>query len=176
MIPHSLWTSKKGKIVSANMVHCYIDESGNTGGNLFDPTQPHFYSGALIANFDFDAKHPLVMQNIARACGQEDFHANAIGLERLRPHLAGVQSLIKRENLRFYIGRVEKRHLALAKFFDVFFDPAENRAAPWHIYNSIQMRFLLLFNLNPIVSDGCVIGTAKALLLVAVDFRQSAIP
>ncbi len=135
------------------MVRCYIDESGNTGGNLIDPTQPYFYSGALIANFDCDAKHPLVMRDIAYACGQQDFHANAIGMERLRPHLSSLQSLIECENLRFYIGRVEKRHLALAKFFDVFFDPAENRAAPWHIYNSIQMRFLMLFNLNPIVSD-----------------------
>lgn len=136
-----------------NVIHCYMDESGNTGGNLFDPAQPFFYVGAVIATFDFDKKYPSILRDIARAGGQEDFHANALGMEKLRPHLPALQALIKRENIRFYIARVEKSHLVLAKFIDVFLDPYENRAAPWHVYNTIEMRFLMMFNLNSIVSE-----------------------
>lgn len=150
-LPASLIVPELGD--ASTMIHCYIDESGNTGGNLFDSTQPNFYTGAVIAAFDFDKRYPALLRDIAKSCGQDDFHANALGMERLRPHLPALQSLIKREKIRFFIGRVEKRHLILAKFIDVFMDPAENRAAPWHIYSTLHMRFLMLFNLNSIISE-----------------------
>ena len=135
------------------MIHCYIDESGNTGANLFDPIQPNFYSGAAITTFDFDKKYPDLLRNIAVSHGKEFFHANEIGLHGLKPHLKTIQSVIKRDNLRFHLARIIKKDLALAKFFDTFFDPHENRASPYHVYWALPLRFLLMIKLDRIVSD-----------------------
>ncbi len=32
----------------------YTDESGNTGENLFDTSQPYFWTGTLVSLFDID--------------------------------------------------------------------------------------------------------------------------
>ncbi|MCB1103417.1 MAG: DUF3800 domain-containing protein [Cephaloticoccus sp.] len=134
-------------------IHCYIDESGHTGANLFDPVQPIFYTGAVISCFDFDARYPTLLEDISRPHGLPRFHANELGLKKLQPHLSKIQSIIKRENIRFYLARVVKRDLALAKFFDTFFDPHENRSVPWHVYWILPMRFMLILKLDVIVSD-----------------------
>ncbi len=35
-------------------IYAYVDETGNTGHNLFDEVQPDFFTGALITKGDFD--------------------------------------------------------------------------------------------------------------------------
>lgn len=136
------------------MIHAYVDESGSTGPNLFDPIQPVFYTGTLISLFDFDKEYPDLLRRIAESTGRQSFHANELGVDIIRPHLPALQSIIKKRNLRFYLGRVVKRDLILAKFVDTLFDPHENRAAPWHCYWLLPMRFLLLIKLNAIADEG----------------------
>jgi hypothetical protein len=36
-------------------IFVYVDESGNTGKNIFDPAQPDFFTAALVSKGDFDA-------------------------------------------------------------------------------------------------------------------------
>ena len=35
-------------------IYAYVDEFGNTGKNIFDPSQPDYFAGALIFKGDFD--------------------------------------------------------------------------------------------------------------------------
>ena len=97
-------------------IHCYIDESGHTGANLFDPVQPIFYTGAVISCFDFDARYPTLLEDISRPHGLPRFHANELGLKKLQPHLSKIQSIIKRENIRFYLASIPIVGLVIALF------------------------------------------------------------
>jgi hypothetical protein len=35
-------------------VFAYVDETGNTGANIFDEDQPDFFTGALVTKSNFD--------------------------------------------------------------------------------------------------------------------------
>lgn len=35
-------------------MYCYVDESGNTGSNLFDEAQPALFYGVLTSKLDLD--------------------------------------------------------------------------------------------------------------------------
>ncbi|MBZ0252397.1 MAG: DUF3800 domain-containing protein, partial [Candidatus Methylomirabilis sp.] len=61
----------------------FVDESGNTGGNLFDVAQPFFTTGALITKSDFDAIYARRVFGFARALGVEILHANELGFEQI---------------------------------------------------------------------------------------------
>jgi hypothetical protein len=48
-------------------LYAYVDETGNTGHNLFDAAQPHFYTAALITKGDFDLSFAKPIRAIAAA-------------------------------------------------------------------------------------------------------------
>lgn len=52
----------------------YVDESGNTGANLFDPQQPTFMTCALITKTDFDHSFAPAVNKLAAKLGTKDLH------------------------------------------------------------------------------------------------------
>lgn len=64
-------------------MYAHIDETGNTGQNLFDDRQPVFYSATLMTREDFDVQHSGSMQVIAQSIGAEELHASQMGIERI---------------------------------------------------------------------------------------------
>jgi hypothetical protein len=64
-------------------IFVYVDESGNTGKNIFDPAQPDFFTAALVSKGDFDAVWGERITAIAQKFGAEALHANELGLGRL---------------------------------------------------------------------------------------------
>ena len=44
----------------------FVDETGNTGSNIFDEAQPDFFTGALITKSNFDALHKKTLRAICR--------------------------------------------------------------------------------------------------------------
>jgi hypothetical protein len=107
----------------------YVDETGNTGGNLFDPEQPWFITVGLMTKANFD----VLERNLFRACdanGEIDFHANRVGfekIERIAPRLLAVS---KKRDARFFISRVEKLYLATTKIIDTVLTLMRTR--PYH--------------------------------------------
>ena len=61
-------------------MHAYIDESGNTGFNLFDPAQPFFQNVAMSSLVDFDEVFHNRLQRMADRLGVTHLHANELGL------------------------------------------------------------------------------------------------
>ena len=62
----------------------FIDESGNTGNNLFDASQPVLRYGTLSSRLNPDASwrksaHAAMLRKLDVAC----LHANELGLSRL---------------------------------------------------------------------------------------------
>ena len=61
----------------------YTDESGNTGNNLFDPNQPWFWTGTLLAPSDFDHSAFGYMSRWRERLDVDELHGSEIGLHRL---------------------------------------------------------------------------------------------
>ena len=130
----------------------YVDETGNTGGNLFDPEQPWFITIGLMTKVNFD----VLERNLFRvrdANGEIDFHANEIGFEKIEQIAQRLLIVAKKRDTRFFISRVEKLYLATTKVVDTVFDSYENKAVPWQVYNLKHLKLILLFKLAHFVLD-----------------------
>ena len=60
-------------------IYAYIDETGNTGHNLFDIAQPDFFTAALISKGDFDIAHGSTVQRLAHKLGTDALHGRELG-------------------------------------------------------------------------------------------------
>ena len=125
----------------------YIDESGNTGNQIFDENQPLFITAAMVTRINFDLVYGPEVRNIAQKVGQTALHANELGVARIEEIADDLLKLIKRADARFFVSRLEKRYLAAAKIFDTFFDAGENLAVTWHVYWLKPLRLSLMFKL-----------------------------
>lgn len=145
-------------------MYAFIDESGNTGPNMFDPAQPVFYSVAVISRFDLDSQYGPIFRRMAAEVGQDSLHANMVGHSRLDPLLPQIQKMVKRDGVRFFIGRIVKRDLVLTKLADTLFDPGENQAVPWHVYNIRFLRLLNVLKLSLVASESVLRTFWEAIL------------
>ena len=150
-------------------MYAYVDETGNTGSNIFDPVLPVFMTAALITKTNFDIVHKKDIKLISRTIGEDVLHANVVGIERIEQIAGDLLNLFKRCDARFFVSRIEKRYLAATKFVDTLFDSFENKAVPWHVYNMRPMRLLLVFKVASILTE----DTAKKFWSSILEKRES---
>jgi len=129
-------------------VYFYVDESGHTGPNLFDPAQPVLYYGVLSSPRNVDTLALPDVLRLRNALGVERLHASELQAEQFEPLGPSLSSLQKRLDLRFDIYEVHKRDHAIIAFFDQIFDCHMNPAVAWHHY-WMPMRYFLLLNWPP---------------------------
>ena len=134
-----------------DQLHAYIDESGNTGANLFDPKQPHFFTVAMSSPTDFDVEFREDVERIARDLGVRYLHANEIGLKRVEKIAMDVVDVIERSQVRFHHVLVSKPDSAMFQFFYALFDPGENQAASGTAYWCRVLRFEMVVQLASIM-------------------------
>jgi hypothetical protein len=149
----------------------YVDEAGNTGGNLFDDEQPWFLTIGLMTRANFDVLEPRLFANGGGLNG--DFHANALGLDNIEKIAPALLAAAKRRDARFFASRLEKLYLATAKIVDTVFDSHENKAVPWHVYNLRHLRLVMLFKLAHYVLDRDVVKLLWDALLHKNSRRSS---
>lgn len=152
-------------------MYTYADESGNTGSNVLDPDQPFYYSGALMSQAALDEKYRAEFARYAAAQGHSHLHAGEMGMGKLVKLLARLERIIQKDRIRFFLGRMEKKWFVLAKFFDLVFDPHDNRGVAQLHYWVGPLRFLLLDHLHRIVRDEDLTEMWPA--LIAADFEAS---
>jgi hypothetical protein len=140
--PLSAARSQDGKTT----MFAYVDETGNTGGNLFDPEQPWFITIGLMTKANFDVLERNLF-SARHANGEIDFHANEVGFEKIEQIAPRLLIVAKKRDARFFVSRVEKRYLATAKIVDTVFDSHENKAVPWQVYKLKHLKLILLFKL-----------------------------
>ena len=133
-------------------MRAYIDESGNTGMNLFDPDQPYFLNVAMSSPVDFDDVFQERVARLAHAVGVDYLHASEMGVGRVESIAQSLIELVEFSQVKFYFTSVKKPDVAVIKFFDAIFDPGENPAAPLHSYNIRELRFLLLLKFASILN------------------------
>ena len=132
----------------------FVDETGNTGKNIFDPDQPDFFTGALITKTNFDVLHGNRLRSIAMRAGSVPaLHASVVGMGPIEKNADDILNLLKKVDARFFVSRVEKRYLLATKVYDVFFDSGENPAASWSAYNIRPLRMILCFKVATMITE-----------------------
>ena len=134
-------------------MYAYIDETGNTGENLFDENQPVFLTAALITKTNFDLVYKRAIKTICRKLGVEALHANELGFGRLEDIALDLLKVLKESDARFFLFKVVKKDLAATKLVDTIFDSGENLSVPWHIYNFKPLRLLLVFKVAYLLDE-----------------------
>jgi hypothetical protein len=132
-------------------VTAYTDESGNSGLNIFDNTQPWFWTATLLTESDLerDASH---FRTLAENLGEAEIHANELGSARLNSIARSLCSTIVLHNCRFVFTVVEKRHVASMKLVDTLLDAGNNKAVHYFHYNARIFRLTLATYLMLITS------------------------
>lgn len=133
-------------------MYFYIDESGQTGLNLFDETQPHLYYGVLSSKTNIDILAQKTVKNLRKRLNVERLHGAELGNGKLIEIVDDVIKLRKKFNLKFDLYKVVKADHALICFFDQVFDQGMNPAVPWTAYWT-PLRYILLIKLAYLFDD-----------------------
>lgn len=130
----------------------YVDESGQTGPNLFDAAQPMLYYGVLSSRMNLDVVAEPILASMRRRLQVPRLHAAELGVGRLVAISPGLVQLSKRLEMRFDIYRVAKPDHAIICFFDQVFDQGMNPAMTWTGYWT-PLRYMLLLKLATLFDE-----------------------
>jgi hypothetical protein len=122
----------------------FVDESGNTGLNLFDKNQPKLYYGILGCRANLDVIAEPLLKELRQSLAVKRIHANELGVARLTTIAEKVTRFSKKNDLRFSLYKVSKPDHAIITFFDQVFDAGLNEAVSWQHYWT-PLRYVLLF-------------------------------
>lgn len=125
-------------------MYCYVDESGNTGANLFDPAQPILYYGLITSKTNLDVTAEPLLRAARKRLDVERLHANELGVSRLSEIAQSLGRFALQRDVRFSLYKVVKPDHAVITFFDQVFDSGLNDAVPWHHYWT-PLRYVLIF-------------------------------
>lgn len=127
-------------------MYFYVDESGQTGNNLFDKNQPFLYYGVLSSKYNLDVLAEPDINRLRQSLGVSRLHAQELGVNGLDKIGRELVTFRKKFDLRFSLSRVNKIDHALICFFDQVFDQGNNPAVPWSAYwTPIRYVYLLYF-------------------------------
>jgi hypothetical protein len=124
-------------------VFFYVDESGNTGLNLFDGSQPNLLYGLLSSKVNLDALAEPHLQRLRRRFGVSRLHATELGIGRLSAAAPTLLDLVRKHDIRFALYKLVKLDYAIIQFFDQVFDQGLNPAVGWATYWT-PLRYVML--------------------------------
>lgn len=96
-------------------MHFYVDETGQTGRNLFDKTQPILSYGVLSSEADLDKVAEADLAALRKTLGVERLHAAELGVHRLSEVVDTLLVLQKNHRIRFDIWQVVKGAVWISK-------------------------------------------------------------
>lgn len=127
-------------------MYFYVDESGHTGANLFDPEQPMLYYGILSSHLNVDILAEDTLRALRRQSGVSRLHAAELGNSGLILMVDRLARLQRKLDFRFDMYKVSKPDHAIICFFDQVFDQGVNPAVTWSGYWT-PLRYVLLLKL-----------------------------
>ncbi len=131
----------------------YIDETGNTGLNMFDEEQSFFLNLAVLTNEDFDVAYSKEFEKILLNLNLKFLHAKNLTSSQKNLVAKEILDIISQSDIKFVAMDVDKKFHAATILFDTIFDAGENEAVPWRSYWVKEFRLVLLLNFINLVSD-----------------------
>ncbi|EGQ9353923.1 TPA: DUF3800 domain-containing protein [Vibrio parahaemolyticus] len=133
-------------------MYFYVDDSGQTGLELFDKNQPFLYYGVLSSKVNLDELALPSVQKLRKRLGVERLHAAELGNGRLVEIVDDLEVLRKKFDIKFDFYRIAKADHAIISFFDQVFDQGVNPAVPWTAYWT-PLRYVLLLKLASLFNE-----------------------
>lgn len=133
-------------------MYFYVDESGHTGKNIFDPHQSIFYYGVLSSKVNLDILALPYIQNIKKKLNIKRLHAADLSNTRIASLVPDIQQIHKEYGLTFDAYKVVKRDHILICFFESVFDSNVNQAVSKEHYWT-PVRYKLLLSLNSLFDE-----------------------
>lgn len=133
-------------------MYFYVDESGQTGHNLFDENQPMLYYGVCSSRLNLAVLLKPHFSAITKRFGWGELHANQLGVRELTKAAPTIERLIHDYKINFDLHRIAKVDFALICFFDQVFDQGVNPAMTWSGYWS-PMRYVLLLKVSALFDE-----------------------
>ncbi|MDY6790251.1 MAG: DUF3800 domain-containing protein [Thermodesulfobacteriota bacterium] len=130
----------------------HIDESGNTGNNLFDPNQPQLSYGVLSSTANVDVLGKPFHKKMLQELSVDSLHANILGVDKLTRISRLLYDLQKRIRFDFDYYFIHKPTFALTMFFDAVFDAGLNEAVKWDLYWS-PLRYPIIHRLATLFDE-----------------------
>jgi len=130
----------------------HIDESGNTGLNLFDRNQPRLSYGVLSSRLNVDVMGVAQHRKMLRTLGVDQLHANELGTEGLASIAEPLCLLQQKMAFRFDYYYIDKLAYAVVLLFDAVFDAGINEAVKWDMYWT-PLRYLSIFKLGYLLDE-----------------------
>ena len=115
-------------------MYFYVDESGQTGLNLFDEAQPILYYGVLSSPKKLNIRAREHVENIRQLLDVDRLHANVLGVDKLSSICQQIDTIQRKNRICFDIYKINKVDHAAISFFDQIFDQGLNKAVPWTAY------------------------------------------
>ncbi|MFP6847722.1 MAG: DUF3800 domain-containing protein [Pseudomonas sp.] len=152
-------------------MHFYVDESGQTGLNLFDENQPTLFYGVLSSRFDLDVVAKPYVEKLREILKVDRLHAAELGNGQLVKIADKLDVVAKRNELTFDIYKIQKADHAAISFFDQVFDSGMNKAIPFTSYWS-PLRYLLLIQMVRLFDEGTLRRAWNARISINKDFAN----
>lgn len=133
-------------------MYFFIDESGHTGPNLFDESQPMLYYGVLSSSLNIDVVGASAVQRMRKTLSVPRLHAAELGNGGLVSIASELGKLQRALDLRFDLYRVAKPDHAIICFFDQVFDQGLNPAMTWTGYWT-PLRYMLLLKVASLFDE-----------------------
>jgi len=128
----------------------FIDESGHTGKNISDVSQPNFFTLGIISKYNPDVLLKNDLALLSNNIGVKELHGAELG-PKIESISYEVYCILKKISPKFFLAEVDKKYLAYTKLYDTIFDNVENIGARYHTYQIRPFRMLLLHNFIKLV-------------------------
>ena len=133
-------------------MYFHVDESGNTGNNLFDPNQQQLSYGVLSCKTNVDVLGKPLHTRMLKELGVTELHANELGVRKLTQISELLYKLQIRMKFDFDYFYILKPEFALMCFFEAVFDQGLNEAVKWDVYWT-PLRYLMIFKLSSLFDE-----------------------
>lgn len=134
------------------MMFFYVDESGQTGSNLFDLTQPFLFYGILSSHVNLDLLCVKKIEALCRKLGVNELHASSLGYNKIERISEDIVQIHRDYHIQFDVVGLNKRDLSIIEFFDQVFDCEINRAMTWSGYRT-PLRYEYLMKIASLFSS-----------------------
>ncbi|MFY2508846.1 hypothetical protein ACN3E9_11290 [Vibrio pectenicida] len=133
-------------------MYFYVDESVQTGLELFDEQQPFLYYGVLSSKLNLDVLALDTVKKLRTRLQVERLHAAELGNGRLIEIVKDLEKIQKKYDIKFDCYRIAKADHAIIAFFDQVFDQGVNPAITWIGYWT-PLRYVLLLKVAYLFGD-----------------------
>ncbi|MEY1161137.1 DUF3800 domain-containing protein [Providencia manganoxydans] len=153
-------------------MYFYVDESGQTGLELFDEKQPFLYYGVLSSKLNLDVLALDLVKELRKKLDTKRLHAKDLGSNKLTLIIDDILKLQKKYDIRFDFYCVAKSDYAIMAFFDQVFDQGLNPAITWSAYWT-PLRYVLLTKLAYLFDEDLAKEAWKARIEYKDDIAEA---